>query len=73
MGLRPMAAPGDRFHPDHVSLWGLRLTIAQNFDQWANVRPVRFHPGVASPLRKAEHTHLDWVVVRENRPRLGLR
>jgi tartrate dehydrogenase/decarboxylase / D-malate dehydrogenase len=52
--------------PDHVSLWGLRLNIAQNFDQWANVRPVHFHPGVVSPLRKADDTHLDWVVVREN-------
>jgi tartrate dehydrogenase/decarboxylase / D-malate dehydrogenase len=52
--------------PDHISLWGLRLRICQNFDQWANVRPVRFHPGVVSPLRKADHTELDWVVVREN-------
>ncbi|GAA4867290.1 tartrate dehydrogenase [Saccharopolyspora cebuensis] len=52
--------------PDHVSLWGLRLRICQNFDQWANVRPVRFHPGVVSPLRAADSTELDWVVVREN-------
>src|SRR4029079_9543896 len=52
--------------PDHVSLWGLRLQIAQNFDQWANVRPVHFHPGATSPLRKADDTHLDWVVVRDN-------
>src|SRR5688500_16882291 len=52
--------------PDHVSLWGLRLKICQNFDQWANVRPVHFHPGVVSPLRKADHTELDWIVVREN-------
>jgi tartrate dehydrogenase/decarboxylase/D-malate dehydrogenase len=52
--------------PDHISLWGLRLKICQNFDQWANVRPVHFHPGVVSPLRKADHTDLDWVVVREN-------
>ena len=52
--------------PDHVSLWGLRLRICQNFDQWANVRPVHFHPGVVPPLRKADHTELDWVVVREN-------
>lgn len=52
--------------PDHVSLWGLRLNICQNFDQWANVRPVRFHPGVTSPLRKADQAELDWVVVREN-------
>jgi tartrate dehydrogenase/decarboxylase / D-malate dehydrogenase len=52
--------------PDHVSLWGLRLAICQNFDLWANVRPVRFLPGVRSPLRTADHTELDWVVVREN-------
>ncbi|MFY9650207.1 isocitrate/isopropylmalate family dehydrogenase, partial [Trebonia sp.] len=45
--------------PDHVSLWGLRLAICQNFDQWANVRPVRFLPGVRSPLRKADDTELD--------------
>ncbi|MDO5618341.1 tartrate dehydrogenase [Kocuria sp.] len=52
--------------PDHVSLWGLRLNITQNFDQWANIRPVKFLPGVTSPLRKAEDAELDWVVVREN-------
>ncbi|MGV9800871.1 tartrate dehydrogenase [Mycobacterium sp. NPDC003449] len=52
--------------PDHVSLWGLRLNITQNFDQWANVRPVKFLPGVVSPLRKADDHDLDWVVVREN-------
>ncbi|MEW2262482.1 tartrate dehydrogenase [Streptomyces sp. NPDC047853] len=52
--------------PDHISLWGLRLKICQNFDQWANIRPVHFLPGITSPLRKADHTELDWVVVREN-------
>ena len=52
--------------PDHVSLWGLRLAICQGFDQWANVRPVVFHPGVTSPLRKADEADLGWVVVREN-------
>src|SRR4051795_12206470 len=52
--------------PDHVSLWGLRLRICQNFDQWANVRPVEFLPGIKSPLRKADDTDLNWVVVREN-------
>ncbi|WP_328472402.1 tartrate dehydrogenase [Actinoplanes sp. NBC_00393] len=52
--------------PDHVSLWGLRLKICQNFDQWANVRPVDFLPGIQSPLRKADTTELNWVVVREN-------
>lgn len=52
--------------PDHVSLWGLRLAICQGFDQWANVRPVRFLPGVRSPLRETDDTELGWVVVREN-------
>ena len=52
--------------PDHVSLWGLRLNITQNFDQWANIRPVKFLPGITSPLRKADDTELDWIVVREN-------
>lgn len=52
--------------PDHVSLWGLRLRICQGFDQWANVRPVEFLAGIESPLRKADQTELNWVVVREN-------
>lgn len=52
--------------PDHTSLWGLRLNICQNFDQWANIRPVRFHRGITSPLRKADESELDWIVVREN-------
>jgi tartrate dehydrogenase/decarboxylase/D-malate dehydrogenase len=51
---------------DHVSLWGLRLAIVQGLDQWANVRPVRFLPGVKTPLVTAEKIELDWVVVREN-------
>src|SRR5438067_2850851 len=52
--------------PDHVSLWGLRLAICQGFDQYANIRPVRLLPGVASPLRNATAETVDWVVVREN-------
>jgi tartrate dehydrogenase/decarboxylase / D-malate dehydrogenase len=52
--------------PDHVSLWGLRLAICQGFDQYANIRPVRLLPGVASPLRNATAETMDWVVVREN-------
>ena len=59
-------AVGWRNVPDHISLWGLRLNITQNFDQWANIRPVKFLPGVQSPMRKADDTEMDWVVVREN-------
>ncbi|GAA1815677.1 MULTISPECIES: tartrate dehydrogenase [Brevibacterium] len=59
-------AVGSADVPDHTSLWGLRLAITQPFDQWANIRPVTFLPGVQSPLRKADDTELDWIVVREN-------
>lgn len=57
-------AVGSQEVPDHVSLWGLRLPIAQGFDQYANVRPARVLPGVKSPLRNGEA--IDWVIVREN-------
>jgi tartrate dehydrogenase/decarboxylase / D-malate dehydrogenase len=52
--------------PDHVTLWGLRLPICQGFDQYANVRPTRILPGIASPLRDVGPDDLDWVIVREN-------
>ncbi len=52
--------------PDHVTLWGLRLAICQPFDQYANVRPTRILPGIASPLRNVAGPELDWVIVREN-------
>jgi tartrate dehydrogenase/decarboxylase/D-malate dehydrogenase len=57
-------AVGSRQVPDHVSLWGLRLPIAQGFDQYANVRPARVLSGVKSPLHNGEK--IDWVIVREN-------
>lgn len=52
--------------PDHITLWGLRLAICQSFDQYANVRPTRVLPGIASPLRGVTGGELDWVIVREN-------
>ncbi len=52
--------------PDHITLWGLRLSICQPFDQYANVRPVRVLPGIKSPLRDVEGPEIDWVIVREN-------
>ena len=52
--------------PDHITLWGLRLNICQNFDQYANVRPTRILPGITSPLRNVGVGDLDWVIVREN-------
>jgi tartrate dehydrogenase/decarboxylase / D-malate dehydrogenase len=59
-------AVGDPSLPDHLTLWGLRLRICQGFDQFANVRPTRILPGIASPLRNVGEGDLDWVIVREN-------
>src|SRR3954454_12004097 len=52
--------------PDHVTLWGLRLSICQGFDQYANVRPTRILPGITRPLRDVGPGALDWLIVREN-------
>ncbi|HEX3884936.1 MAG TPA: tartrate dehydrogenase [Stellaceae bacterium] len=52
--------------PDHITLWGLRLSICQPLDQYANVRPTRILPGITSPLRHVDGPELDWVIVREN-------
>ncbi|WP_085521010.1 tartrate dehydrogenase [Tuberibacillus sp. Marseille-P3662] len=52
--------------PDHISLWGLRIAICQSFDQWANIRPVEFLPGVESKLNHPEKDKLNWVLIREN-------
>jgi tartrate dehydrogenase/decarboxylase / D-malate dehydrogenase len=52
--------------PDHISLWGLILPIRKAFDQYANVRPCRLLPGIASHLRTKGSKDIDFVVVREN-------
>lgn len=52
--------------PDHISLWGLRIAICQGFDQWANIRPVEFLPGVESKLNHPDVESLNWVLIREN-------
>lgn len=52
--------------PDHVSLWGLLIPIRREFQQYANVRPVRLMPGVKCPLADRKPGDIDFVVVREN-------
>ena len=52
--------------PDHVSLWQLLIPIRREMDQYANVRPVRLMPGIASPLAGRAVGDIDFVVVREN-------
>ena len=39
--------------PDHVSLWGLLIEIRRNFQQYANIRPVRLMPGIDLPCATA--------------------
>ncbi len=52
--------------PDHISLWGLLIPIRREFDQYVNLRPVRFLPGIRSPLRISDTGAIDFWVVREN-------
>ncbi|MBE7209432.1 MAG: tartrate dehydrogenase [Gluconacetobacter diazotrophicus] len=52
--------------PDHVSLWGSLVPMRREFDQYANVRPVRLMPGVKAALADRHGGDIDFVVVREN-------
>jgi tartrate dehydrogenase/decarboxylase/D-malate dehydrogenase len=52
--------------PDHVSLWELLIPIRREFQQYANVRPVRLMPGVRSPLADRGPEEINFVIVREN-------
>jgi tartrate dehydrogenase/decarboxylase/D-malate dehydrogenase len=52
--------------PDHVSLWGLLIPIRKEFQQYANVRPIRLMPGIKSPLADRKIGDIDFMVVREN-------
>jgi tartrate dehydrogenase/decarboxylase / D-malate dehydrogenase len=52
--------------PDHVSLWGSLLKFRRDFDQYANLRPVRLMPGIPCPLAGREVGDIDFLVVREN-------
>ena len=42
------------------------LKLRRELDQYINVRPVKLHPGVHSPLADVEAADVDFVVVREN-------
>ena len=61
--LGAVGAPGV---PDHISLWGLLLTIRKGFDQYVNLRPVRLLRGAPCPLKDAKPSDIDMVFVREN-------
>jgi tartrate dehydrogenase/decarboxylase/D-malate dehydrogenase len=52
--------------PDHISLWGSLIAMRREFDQYANVRPVRLMHGVPCPLANRKPGDIDFFVVREN-------
>lgn len=57
-------AVGDPEISDAVTLWGLLIPIRREFDQYVNLRPVRYVPGLRSPLVHPEA--IDLMIVREN-------
>ena len=52
--------------PDHISLWGSLIKFRRDFDQYANVRPVRLMPGIPCPLANKKVGDIDFFVIREN-------
>lgn len=54
-------------YPDGTEVGNeLHLRLRFDLDLFANVRPIKLLPGVRSPLRDAETTGIDYVIVREN-------
>jgi tartrate dehydrogenase/decarboxylase/D-malate dehydrogenase len=52
--------------PDHISLWELLIPMRRQFDLYVNLRPVRFMPGIKSPLADRKAGDVEFWVVREN-------
>jgi tartrate dehydrogenase/decarboxylase/D-malate dehydrogenase len=61
-----LGAVGHPDVPDHVSLWGLLIPIRRAFQQYVNLRPVKFFEGIESPLKNWKPGEIEFVIVREN-------
>jgi 3-isopropylmalate dehydrogenase len=61
----PVGLPGVR-RPDGTEAGLLGGELRVRFDLFANVRPIRLYPNVASPLRHDTPDAIDYVIVREN-------
>ena len=59
-------AVGDKKLADDITLWGLRLEICQKLDQYANIRPSKYIPGINTPLKTEIAKKIDWLIIREN-------
>ncbi|HEY3297461.1 MAG TPA: tartrate dehydrogenase [Armatimonadota bacterium] len=61
-----LGAVGDPANlPDHVTLIPL-ISMRQNFDQYACIRPAKLFPGVKTPLEGKAPGSIDILVIREN-------
>jgi 3-isopropylmalate dehydrogenase len=57
----------DVTYPDHTEVGNdFILRLRAELDLYANVRPIKLWPGVASPLRAFDGGGIDYVIVREN-------
>jgi 3-isopropylmalate dehydrogenase len=56
-------------HPDvtpGILEQDILLRMRRELDQYINLRPVKLHPGVKSPIADVEPEDVDFIVVREN-------
>lgn len=56
-------------HPDvepGILEQDILLRLRRELDQYINLRPVKLHPGVSSPIADVSPEDIDFVVVREN-------
>ena len=61
----PVGLPGVR-RPDGTEAGVLGGILRIGFDLYANIRPIRLFPKVATPLRDKVPESIDYVIVREN-------
>ena len=61
----PVGLPEVR-RPDGTEAGLLGGELRVRFDLYANVRPIRLYPNVATPLRRDAPDAIDYVIVREN-------
>ena len=61
----PVGLPEVR-RPDGTEAGRLGGELRLRFDLFANVRPIRLYPNVATPLRYHEPDHIDYIILREN-------
>ena len=59
-----IAIKGPSMTPIGGGFRSLNVTLRQNFDLFANVRPVAYFPGVASPVKHPENVNM--TIFREN-------